>query len=478
MLAEDVDSLVHAEPLTGVRLLPFDDPLTKLDQELLVPDGALRAKVFPAVGESTGYIPGAILVDGAVAGAWQRQGRRVTIHPWSAPTAGCAQRSNGRHWRSRSPRHRRRAYAGTDASIASTTPVAAGRYPHSHGGRGPRPGARSGGGARRRHRGCRDPAHPGTERTLHPHRHRLVDRSDDDRTRRLLPRRRRHRRGTAGLSTRAGSRWSRSTRRTTRCPSRRTAELWVKRTPPDFTFDIKAHALMTGQPTETKRLPKDIRDGAAGGDRREGAGLRQGPARRAAGRSSGSGSWTDSSRCARRASWAPSCSSTRAGSSPRPRTAPPSRSPSGGSRGGRGQRRRVPQCILVQREEPRADAALPGGARRSRWSWWTNRRASSRACRRSWRRRRRTWRSCASTGAVPRPGRSAAFPRSSASATCTTATSWRSGCRASARRRRDARETHVLFNNCYSNYGATNAVELAKLLRDLGTQRDEGALIR
>ncbi len=42
-------------------------------------------------------------------------------------------------------------------------------------------------------------------------------------------------------------------------PVRRTSELWVKRTPPDFTFDIKAHALMTGQPTETKRLPKDIR---------------------------------------------------------------------------------------------------------------------------------------------------------------------------------------------------------------------------
>src|ERR671930_448166 len=42
-------------------------------------------------------------------------------------------------------------------------------------------------------------------------------------------------------------------------PARRTSELWVDRTPPDFTFDIKAHALMTGQPTETKRLPKDIR---------------------------------------------------------------------------------------------------------------------------------------------------------------------------------------------------------------------------
>jgi uncharacterized protein YecE (DUF72 family) len=43
-------------------------------------------------------------------------------------------------------------------------------------------------------------------------------------------------------------------------PARRTAELWVERTPPDFTFDVKAHALMTGQPTETKRLPKDLRE--------------------------------------------------------------------------------------------------------------------------------------------------------------------------------------------------------------------------
>jgi uncharacterized protein YecE (DUF72 family) len=34
----------------------------------------------------------------------------------------------------------------------------------------------------------------------------------------------------------------------------------VERTPPDFTFDIKAHALMTGQGTETRRLPKAIRD--------------------------------------------------------------------------------------------------------------------------------------------------------------------------------------------------------------------------
>jgi uncharacterized protein YecE (DUF72 family) len=43
-------------------------------------------------------------------------------------------------------------------------------------------------------------------------------------------------------------------------PAERTAELWADRTPPDFTFDIKAHALITGQGTETKRLPKAIRE--------------------------------------------------------------------------------------------------------------------------------------------------------------------------------------------------------------------------
>ena len=43
-------------------------------------------------------------------------------------------------------------------------------------------------------------------------------------------------------------------------PYKRMAEAWVERTPKDFVFDIKAHALMTGQPTEVARLPKAIRD--------------------------------------------------------------------------------------------------------------------------------------------------------------------------------------------------------------------------
>ncbi|MGI8999592.1 MAG: DUF72 domain-containing protein, partial [Candidatus Limnocylindria bacterium] len=47
-------------------------------------------------------------------------------------------------------------------------------------------------------------------------------------------------------------------------PARRTGELWLERTPPSFTFDIKAHALMTGQPSEVKRLPKDLREALPG----------------------------------------------------------------------------------------------------------------------------------------------------------------------------------------------------------------------
>jgi uncharacterized protein YecE (DUF72 family) len=43
-------------------------------------------------------------------------------------------------------------------------------------------------------------------------------------------------------------------------PARRQGELWLERTPEWFTFDIKGHALMTGQPSEVSRLPKDLRE--------------------------------------------------------------------------------------------------------------------------------------------------------------------------------------------------------------------------
>jgi hypothetical protein len=79
ILAADLDALTTAEPIRGVRLLPMDDPLTKTDKELLVPDPEWRAQVLPAWGQSPGYLPGAVLVDGQIVGVWQRQQRRVRV---------------------------------------------------------------------------------------------------------------------------------------------------------------------------------------------------------------------------------------------------------------------------------------------------------------------------------------------------------------------------------------------------------------
>src|SRR5947207_2975507 len=43
-------------------------------------------------------------------------------------------------------------------------------------------------------------------------------------------------------------------------PDRAMTERWVERTPADFVFDMKAHALMTGHATDIARLPRSIRD--------------------------------------------------------------------------------------------------------------------------------------------------------------------------------------------------------------------------
>jgi hypothetical protein len=87
MLEADIEGLEHAEPLVGVRLLPQDDPFTKFDHDLLVADERLRLRALQRTGQSPGYIPGSILVDGEIVGAWQRQQRKVTLHPFSKPSA-------------------------------------------------------------------------------------------------------------------------------------------------------------------------------------------------------------------------------------------------------------------------------------------------------------------------------------------------------------------------------------------------------
>jgi uncharacterized protein YecE (DUF72 family) len=43
-------------------------------------------------------------------------------------------------------------------------------------------------------------------------------------------------------------------------PSERNAELWIERTPADFTFNIKAYSLLTKHPTKPESLYGDIRD--------------------------------------------------------------------------------------------------------------------------------------------------------------------------------------------------------------------------
>ena len=43
-------------------------------------------------------------------------------------------------------------------------------------------------------------------------------------------------------------------------PDRTMTERWVERTPDDFVFNVKAHALMTGHATDVARLPRLIRD--------------------------------------------------------------------------------------------------------------------------------------------------------------------------------------------------------------------------
>jgi len=43
-------------------------------------------------------------------------------------------------------------------------------------------------------------------------------------------------------------------------PSERNAELWIERTPPDFTFNVKAYSLLTNHPTKPNSLYADIRE--------------------------------------------------------------------------------------------------------------------------------------------------------------------------------------------------------------------------
>lgn len=75
-----VDAVQQAPRANGVALVPPNDPyLRQVDRVLLVPDSKRRQIVYRALSG-----PGALLVDGEIAGAWRylRSKRQVTIQPF------------------------------------------------------------------------------------------------------------------------------------------------------------------------------------------------------------------------------------------------------------------------------------------------------------------------------------------------------------------------------------------------------------
>jgi hypothetical protein len=94
---DDLAAARSAPRAEGVRLLPPNDPVLELgDRDLLVPTAADRKRVWRATAN-----PGALLIDGAVAGTWRRRAGTVTVTPLG----------------SLSPAHRRQLAAVTDGEV-------------------------------------------------------------------------------------------------------------------------------------------------------------------------------------------------------------------------------------------------------------------------------------------------------------------------------------------------------------------------
>ena len=82
ILASDESSFRQASGAASTRLLPSGDTYFLLqgeDRELLVPDEVHRQQLW-----TTRVWPGAVLLDGEIAGTWRRSGHRVTVCPWQS----------------------------------------------------------------------------------------------------------------------------------------------------------------------------------------------------------------------------------------------------------------------------------------------------------------------------------------------------------------------------------------------------------
>ena len=88
-MVDAIEQAEPAEPAEGVALVPPNDPyLRQADRTVLVPDKAHRKEVFKALSG-----PGALLVDGEVAGVWRyrRSDAEVSIELFDDSTPSRAQ---------------------------------------------------------------------------------------------------------------------------------------------------------------------------------------------------------------------------------------------------------------------------------------------------------------------------------------------------------------------------------------------------
>ena len=78
VLRTDFPRLERAVPIEAVRVLPPGDPfLASADRALLVPQTRFRSELWPK-----SVWPGALMVNGEIAGTWRRQVGRVTVRVW------------------------------------------------------------------------------------------------------------------------------------------------------------------------------------------------------------------------------------------------------------------------------------------------------------------------------------------------------------------------------------------------------------
>lgn len=78
VLSADVRALSSPRSASGTRLIPARDPYLQQDRETLVPDAAVRKKLFRPVAS-----PGAVLRDGALAATWKAKAGKKGVLEFS-----------------------------------------------------------------------------------------------------------------------------------------------------------------------------------------------------------------------------------------------------------------------------------------------------------------------------------------------------------------------------------------------------------